>query len=184
MIIQPAYKLTLLIIMVSGLFGLCWAEQPTKPVIKTKEQLLNSLAPTAKPLTRSFASGGKTRSIAVVAPLEIDTQAILFKFGTAEIDGTTSWLQIQQIAEAIKDPRLAGASFEIRGHTCDVGSDEANKALSEKRAKTVVEALVGLTNIPPERLRASGAGETEPKAVGTSEETRAQNRRVQIVRLP
>lgn len=82
-----------------------------------------------------------------------------------ELDVLLSYLQ--------KNPRL---KIEVQGHTDNVGSDENNLALSQNRAASVAAYLVS-KGIHPDRIRASGFGETQPVATNDTAEGRAQNRR-------
>ena len=73
-------------------------------------------------------------------------------------------------------------SYEIiiEGHTDDVGAEEYNLSLSEKRAKAVRDYLVKKgTN--PERLKFIGMGETMPFYPNTNDENRRRNRRVEFL---
>lgn len=69
----------------------------------------------------------------------------------------------------------------IEGHTDDVGTDEYNQALSQRRADSVVDYLVRSLDIAPARLSAVGYGETRPLADNASEEGKRQNRRIDAV---
>jgi len=69
----------------------------------------------------------------------------------------------------------------IEGHTDDVGSDDDNLALSQRRAESVVSYLVSTYRIAPARLRAVGYGETRPLADNDTEEGKRQNRRIGAV---
>lgn len=68
----------------------------------------------------------------------------------------------------------------IVGHTDNVGSFEANQALSLGRAQAVVAAL-SATGVDAKRLSPKGAANIAPLASNTSEEGRARNRRVEMV---
>ncbi len=70
----------------------------------------------------------------------------------------------------------------IGGYTDDVGSNESNLALSERRAKAVYDFLLN-KNIPAARIQWKGFGETRPVADNTTEAGRQQNRRVECVVL-
>ncbi len=72
-----------------------------------------------------------------------------------------------------------GINITIEGHTDDVGEEAYNQALSERRAKAVMEALVGM-GIPRNRMKAVGYGETKPLVPNDSEENRQLNRRVEV----
>jgi outer membrane protein OmpA-like peptidoglycan-associated protein len=68
----------------------------------------------------------------------------------------------------------------IEGHTDDVGSLEMNQTLSQHRADSVKSYLVS-SGIRPQRLAASGMGETQPIADNQSQSGRQQNRRVEVI---
>jgi outer membrane protein OmpA-like peptidoglycan-associated protein len=72
------------------------------------------------------------------------------------------------------------AQVTIEGHTDDVGTDEYNQALSERRAEAVAAYLVQ-KGIVRARLTARGFGKSRPAAVNDGEEGRRKNRRVEIV---
>jgi OOP family OmpA-OmpF porin len=69
----------------------------------------------------------------------------------------------------------------VGGHTDNVGAAPANLKLSEDRAKAVMGALVQ-RGIAAARLTAQGFGQTQPVADNRTEEGRARNRRVELVK--
>jgi OOP family OmpA-OmpF porin len=86
---------------------------------------------------------------------------------------------VAQIAALLKGH--ADLKLSIEGHTDNVGSPAANKALSENRAKAVLAEVVK-GGIAAARLSAVGWGQDKPIADNRSEEGRAKNRRVEIVK--
>ncbi len=76
----------------------------------------------------------------------------------------------------------AGLKLSIEGHTDNTGAAEHNRQLSSARARSVFGALVGL-GIDPARLSSKGFGPDKPLASNTSEEGRAANRRVELVKM-
>lgn len=70
--------------------------------------------------------------------------------------------------------------LRIVGHTDDRGAADYNLDLSERRAASVVAALVGQYGIAPDRLAPAGAGLTQPVDTNETEEGRARNRRVEL----
>ena len=71
--------------------------------------------------------------------------------------------------------------LEIGGHTDNVGTPDANQKLSEARAKSVVAALVA-QGVSADRVSAKGYGQSSPVADNRTEEGRAKNRRVELVK--
>ncbi|MDX1461212.1 MAG: OmpA family protein [Xanthomonadales bacterium] len=72
--------------------------------------------------------------------------------------------------------------IRIEGHTDSVGAAEANLALSEQRAASVRDALVGL-GVSADRISVIGLGEDFPIASNETAEGRARNRRVDVILL-
>jgi hypothetical protein len=90
--------------------------------------------------------------------------------------------QLDEVARALQDPRLAAASFELAGHTDERGAAEYNMRLSVRRAEAVRAYLVN-EGVDASRLRARGYGEARPIAFGHGPVSWAANRRVEIKRL-
>jgi outer membrane protein OmpA-like peptidoglycan-associated protein len=72
-----------------------------------------------------------------------------------------------------------GYSLFVYGHTDDVGTDEYNQNLSEKRAQSVQDYLVQ-AGIPAELVRTKGFGKSSPLVKETTRAAREKNRRVEI----
>lgn len=69
----------------------------------------------------------------------------------------------------------------VEGHTDNTGSPESNQALSLARARAVTDAIVA-AGIDRDRLDAVGFGQDRPIADNRTEDGRAKNRRVEIVK--
>lgn len=68
---------------------------------------------------------------------------------------------------------------EVAAHTDDVGSENYNLTLSQKRAKSVVDFLLQ-NKVRPDRFEAKGYGESQVKVPNDSDANRAVNRRVEL----
>ena len=71
--------------------------------------------------------------------------------------------------------------ISIEGHTDNVGQAKANQILSQKRAESVEKYLVG-KGVDAKRLSSKGWGDSAPVADNRTEDGRAQNRRVEMVK--
>ena len=67
----------------------------------------------------------------------------------------------------------------VEGHTDNVGSDDMNQSLSERRASTVGQYLSG-KGVSAQRVLTAGFGESRPIASNDSDSGRSQNRRVEV----
>ena len=122
----------------------------------------------AVPLYDRLASDGR-----------IVTYAITFDTGKATLRPEAE-LEINRIKTLMdEDPSL---NFEVQGHCDNTGSAATNDKLSQQRAEAIVARLVQL-GIDESRLTAVGKGSKEPIADNSTDEGRAQNRRVEFVKI-
>ncbi len=75
--------------------------------------------------------------------------------------------------------RYGKTTLTIVGHTDNVGSNQYNQQLSQRRAHSVAQYFES-KRVDPVRLATAGKGETEPVASNASESGRQANRRVEI----
>jgi len=87
---------------------------------------------------------------------------------------------IDEIAKMLKEHNTLKVSIE--GHTDNVGSAGSNKKLSDERAASVLAALV-TGGIEKVRMQSKGLGQEVPIADNRTEDGRAKNRRVEIVKM-
>jgi outer membrane protein OmpA-like peptidoglycan-associated protein len=86
---------------------------------------------------------------------------------------------IEQIVQMLKaNPDL---KISVEGHTDNVGNPKSNKVLSDERARAVVTAIVA-QGIDAKCLSAVGYGQDKPIADNKTEDGRAKNRRVELVK--
>jgi len=113
-------------------------------------------------------------------PLQVGVKVILNNvfFGTnsAELD-PKSKIELDKLYSLLVSN--SDLHIEIGGHTDNVGSDESNQQLSEKRAMSVVAYLVG-KGIASARLTSIGYGEKVPIDSNDTESGRSKNRRTEF----
>jgi outer membrane protein OmpA-like peptidoglycan-associated protein len=87
---------------------------------------------------------------------------------------------LDEIAKLLKQD--AALKLKVVGHTDMVGAQDANMALSQARAEAVVQALAGQYGIAAARLKGYGVGPLAPVATNDTDEGRAKNRRVELIK--
>lgn len=108
------------------------------------------------------------------------TRGILFDVNSDKIK-PESYGTIKEIADAIK--ANAGTKIKIVGHTDSDGSDASNLDLSKRRAASVKNALVKEFGIDGNSLQTDGKGETEPVSDNKTSAGKANNRRVEFIKM-
>jgi OmpA-OmpF porin, OOP family len=104
---------------------------------------------------------------------------INFETGKSDIKAESQKV-IDEISVMLKaNPAL---KISIEGHTDNSGTPASNKTLSENRAKAVMNA-VAAKGVDKTRMTSKGWGQDKPVDNNTSEEGKAKNRRVEIVKL-
>lgn len=101
-------------------------------------------------------------------------RVINFESGSAVI-APASYPLLDSLAAVAQ--RCVGYRVEIGGHTDALGDDGANQALSERRAQSVADYLVG-KGVAATQLGVRGYGETEPLDASGTPEADAKNRRI------
>lgn len=130
--------------------------------------------------TFRYAQGGKTLKEQLNESGRIVTHGILFDSGSDKIKGE-SYQTLKEIGQLLTDdPKLR---ISIEGHTDSDGTDEYNMTLSQKRALSVKNYLIANYKIAGERLESKGWGESKPIDKNDTPEGKANNRRVELVKL-
>lgn len=111
---------------------------------------------------------------------KFSTTGIYFDSGAFTVK-KESYGILSEIAKMLKDnPDI---NLEIIGHTDNQGDDSSNQYLSRSRAQTVKQILWEEFEIEYDRLKFIGKGETEPVDDNTTEKGRANNRRVEFIKI-
>ncbi len=101
---------------------------------------------------------------------------IFFDFDSYELKPESKY-ELDRLIRIMKEHK--SMVVEIAGHTDDIGTEEYNLRLSQKRAEAVKQYLVE-HGIEPQRIIAKGYGKSQPLIADTTEEARALNRRVEF----
>ncbi len=127
-------------------------------------------------LEKALGKIADTRRTALGLVMNLDEDKLKFDFDKADLKPEDKELlsRIAGILLTSQDYTIA-----INGHTDDVGSDEYNEELSERRAAAVRDYFVE-ASISEEILSVQGWGKRQPLVQGTSDAARAKNRRVEL----
>jgi len=127
-----------------------------------------------------IADGGQDLRGKLLNDGKYSTTGILFNSGSDQIK-PESYGVLKQIAYALQQEK--DMNLNIIGHTDTDGDDKLNLALSEQRAQAVKNILVSQFNIDEGRLQTEGKGESEPVSDNNTSEGKANNRRVEFVKI-
>jgi len=137
-------------------------------VIETGEMEQRMVVVEAAAMAKAIAETGRIALYGVY----FDTDSATIK---PESDET-----LEEIAKLLTDD--GSLKLYVVGHTDSRGAYDHNMSLSARRAESVVAALTGKHGVAAARLKAAGVGLLAPVATNESEDGRALNRRVELVR--
>ena len=170
-----------------------WTLKPAKPVVNgnydivakvtgadgqatvdtSKGELTVNVAPPppAPPAAEAYDCEGTLAKVAAVFPIR-------FEFDHADL-GPKYQQALTQYSALLNDPRCGALKLQVAGHADYLGPGAYNQGLSERRAKTVVDALA-TAKVDAGRLAPIGYGATKPLDPAHSNDARAKNRRVEF----
>ena len=126
-----------------------------------------------------IAKGGINIYKETTTPSKIIMHGILFDVDKATLK-PESMGSINEIYNLMK--KNASLKFEIDGHTDNTGDASHNMTLSQQRADAVKTQLVSM-GIDASRLTTKGFGDTKPIAGNDTPEGKANNRRVEFIKM-
>ncbi|MBD1554213.1 OmpA family protein [Pseudomonas typographi] len=105
-----------------------------------------------------------------------DAGDVLFEFDKSNLTAEAT----AQLDKQLDKLRAADVvTIKVEGHTDSMGTDAYNQGLSERRAASVVRYLVA-HGVQQSKISSQGFGESRPVADNSTDEGRAQNRRVEL----
>ncbi|WP_338763111.1 OmpA family protein [Massilia sp. METH4] len=143
----------------------------------TEKALVDALAPIR---TRSIVVRRDDEAGGPAAKPASASLLITFETNSARLTAAAR-RSLDVVGKALGSERLAAARFAIEGHADPRGVPEANLKLSQARAESVRDYLVGSAHIDAGRLDPVGKGDREP--MNKANPAAAENRRVTIVNL-
>ena len=126
------------------------------------------------------AEGGLDLRRQLISVGKVSTNGILFDPGSDLIKPQSLGI-IRQISQVLLQE--GAMKLNIIGHTDADGDAEANLQLSKDRAQAVKNTLVQVYGIEASRLTTEGMGESDPVGDNATTEGKAQNRRVEFIKI-
>ena len=160
-LIAPAASITIDLVFGSG---------------ELKQDLVAARENRAKRRALDAASAITTEACETRMQVISKTRAIYFGTGSAQLNQDSAPL-LDSVADIAK--RCPSVAISVAGHTDDVGSNNDNQILSERRAKSVVDYLTD-KGVDAKRIQSAGYGETRPIVPNVSDTNRAKNRRIEF----
>ncbi len=181
-----------LIVAIALILGLIWffnrTKEPVRNAVQTTSSALGDFFKTKLPdgvelNIPQFGIESKLINFLNDSSKSVDTTTwfnfdrLLFDTGAATLQ-PSSQEQLGNIAEILK--AYPNVHVKIGGYTDNTGDPAANMALSDARAEHVRDALTA-AGIDPSRLESKGYGDQYPVGDNSTEEGRAQNRRIALL---
>jgi len=164
----------------------------TKSLVEQKENTISELDKTRREIENSLKEQIAQKDVKIEeieGKLRVTfVDKILFDSGSTTIRDRGRQVLLTLAQSFVEDPEK---TIVVEGHTDDVQIGyplrqrfPSNWELSTARAASVVRFLQEEGNIKPERMTATGYSYYRPVAPNDSEESRSQNRRIEIVLVP
>lgn len=118
------------------------------------------------------------REVTVLEDRLILDERVLFDLGRARVRSKGRRV-IRQIAELWRE-HPEWQQLRVEGHTCDLGDEEDNRVLSQRRAEQVRRVLLR-RGLASQRVQAVGVGSAHPLVDEPTDAARQRNRRVEFV---
>lgn len=127
-----------------------------------------------------FAVAGADTRNKLITEGRFVTNGILFDVNSDNIKPESGTVLKEMATTLQENPTIR---VKIIGHTDSDGADAANLALSQKRAAAVKTALSSFYGIDANRMETDGKGESQPLNKNATPAEKAQNRRVEFIKL-
>jgi len=127
-----------------------------------------------------YAVGAPDTRSKLITTGKFTTTGILFNVNADQIKAA-SYGTLKEIATVLNENPMV--KVKIIGHTDSDGNDNANLVLSQKRALAVKEALSTTFAIEADRMQTDGKGAAEPVEPNSTPQGKANNRRVEFIKL-
>jgi len=151
-------------------------QQKADQAIQQAEQYRRERETELAQLQQALGQIVETRRTAMGLVMTLDSKSVRFDFNKSDIKPEYRDT-LNRIAGILMT--LKGYTINVYGYTDDVGSQDYNLQLSQRRAEAV-RTFLAQAGISPSIMNTKGFGKSDPRVAGTGEPARAANRRVEI----
>ena len=130
-------------------------------------------------MAQVVVADAKTMATDISTSGKVAIYGIYFDFNKADVK-PESESTLKEITKLLQQD--AKLKLYVVGHTDSVGGLDYNMKLSQQRAEAVVKELISKYKITSDRLKAYGVGPLAPVTSNETEEGKAKNRRVELVK--
>ncbi len=130
-------------------------------------------------MTQEIVADAKFMAEGINTTGHVAVYGIYFDFNKADVKPESA-PALKEITKLLQQD--AKLKIYVVGHTDNAGGLDYNMKLSRQRAEAVIQELTSKYGIAPERLKAGGVGPLAPVSSNDTEEGKAKNRRVELVK--
>lgn len=174
---KPIWKLLLTVFIGANLlvfyYNIAYLRKGAPPTQRVTKQAADEVAPAASPSPSADPNqvNHTARNLNDLRPI-----IIRFELSNSNLSAKSQEELLNLFNKMSENPNI---KVEVGGHTDNIGDPIKNLTLSVERAKTIKDYLVKL-GVAEDRIVVKGYGHTIPLVDNSSEEGRAQNRRVEV----
>jgi outer membrane protein OmpA-like peptidoglycan-associated protein len=152
------------------------ASEEAKAAREEADQIKQRREAELERLQNALEKIGDTQRTTLGLVMTLGSDSVKFDFDKADLRPEN-----RELLSRIAGVLLTAYGFRIQvfGHTDDVGTDQYNQTLSERRAQAVRDYLVQ-AGVSPDIMTARGFGKSSPRVPSNGPEARSKNRRVEI----
>jgi len=152
------------------------ARQDAQVALEEAERIKQEREEELDRLQQALSQIAETRRTALGLVMNLGSDHLKFDFDKSDIRPEN-----RELLSRIVGILLTSNDYQVYvyGHTDDIGTEEYNMGLSERRAQAVRDYLAQ-AGVDPGIIDTEGFGKSQPLVPGTSEEARGKNRRVEL----
>ncbi|MDQ2841246.1 MAG: OmpA family protein [Acidobacteriota bacterium] len=176
------WLLPLLLLLILAIW---WFSRSHREVATTAAPVADQTKPDNGQGTQAPTPGTQTLTAASIGDairrngrISLDDTQVHFATDSAALAGDSQAV-LDQVAQALKDN--GNWKMRVVGHTDSTGNSSANDALAQQRAQSVMAYLTN-HGVDSSHLRVEAEGQHQPVATNSSDNGRALNRRVELIK--